>query len=531
MNIFPEVKDVKLKEQNLQIQTFGKRIYNSQTVQEYLLEFLVVFIGAKVGNCNDKIFTDMDSWANSKIKYEKNPNIGLKRFIFFDKTKIDSRFGVDIEANREINTFLKQKIDSKSYDGENLLNILRDLLRGFSMVTGNRGWFAQSLLPVCEEAIFCEAIGSKSKRKNLTMTDKAGYFNIETDKCFEFNGHNFLARGGETYYLHLIQGLCYIKENEGEEQALKYAQKFEELISKLIGTYDDLKNISKWVQDNWITYICDQSKDEFDYKEMKQKLKTEGTCQWISCNYKRRSPLAIKEMINLLNTNMNELEKINLLAKGIVFQILRMMSEAAYIQANNDPNGNNRCWLIHFDNNNDANIKIKKLAVESYKAIEEDMMVALANKLNLQNDKQNVIDEYGKKSSKTSTELLKSGYDDSYKLLRKLGKDIGLIIPLKGDNMRFTMSDDIIRFTVLSLIRPESKMTLDTFLEKLYTHFGITIGTKQYSKHIKDKISEMNDASFLKYNLDEFQSLLKKNGFLKELSDATAMVINPYSKM
>ncbi|MBZ9634603.1 hypothetical protein [Clostridium sp. FP1] len=523
INVFPNIEGTNVSDQNLQIQTFGRRIFNSQTVQEYLLEFLIVFLGGKSKEDDSIGFSKVKEWDSEKVTYLKNPNMGLKRFIFFEKTKLDSRFKVDIDANKKINELLEKKVDAQNHSSETIINIIRDLLSGFSMVTGNRGWYAQSLMPICRETIFCEAIGLKLKRKSLSMIED-DYFNIDTDECFEFKQYSFLARGGETYFLHLLQGLNCIKKMEGKEKAIQYRDTLEKLILNLVDSYSDFGRISKWIQNTWTNYINENVRDSEGLTMQ------EGKCQWISAEYERRSAFSVKEITNLLRADINEFEKINLFSKGIVVQILRMMSEAAYIQSRKDTNGNNRCWIIHFTSNNDADTKIKRLAVEGYKEVEEDMMISLANKLNLVNNN-GVLDETGIRKKKTSIQLLKDAYDDSYKLLRKLGKDIGIIVPLKGDNMRFTLSDDIIRFFVLALIPPSSKMTIDTFLRKLYNHFGIVIGPKQYNKYVNDRGVNLTEASYLKYNLDEFQVLLKKNGFLKELSDATAMVINPYNEV
>lgn len=530
VKIFPSIDNVDVTKQNLQIQTFGRRIFNSQTVPEYFLEFLLVFLGEK-SNSDSRIgFDKVDSWDSEKVTYMKNPNIGLKRFIFFDKTKLESRYNVDIDAYNEINKLLENKIESQSYSKETILNIIRDLLSGFSLVTGNRGWFAQSLMPICRETIFCEAIGAKAKRKSLNMHDDDGEINIETESSFQFTQHAFQARGGEVYYLHLLQGLNAISRVEGEEKAIKYKENLEKLILNLVDTYTDFSKISSWIQDNWLNFLSEKSDEVENKDELIKMLKQKGDCQWIVNDYESRSSHSVKEIINVLKADVNEFEKINLLSKGIVLQVLRMMSEAAYIQSRDDSNGNNRCWIMHFNSNNDTNNKTKRLAVEGFKEVEEDMMIALAKKLNITKQSE-IIDETGKKKKKTEIQLLKEAYDDSYKLLRKLGKDIGIIIPLKGDSMRFTLPDDIVRFLVLALIPPASKMTLDSFLKKLYDHFSIVIGPKQHNKNIEVRGLKFKDTSYLKHNLDEFQGVLKKNGFLKELSDATSMVINPYNKV
>lgn len=519
-------KSKKIENENLQIQTYGKRIFNSQTVPEYLLEFLVVFLGKSNKDSTEIGFAKCLNEMRS-IPYTKNPNIGLKRFIFFDKTKVDSRFQVDIEANNKINEILTKKIESTNYSSENVLHIIKNLLYGFSMVTRNRGWFAQSLMPICRDVVFCEAIGSKSKRKNMNFLEN-GYINLDTDVEFEFNQYAFQARGGEVYFLHLQQGLNLIKDEKGEEKAIFYQKELDSLILMLIDSYKDLGNITNWIQKTWIDYIEDSVDPEIE--NIEKELIENGTCQWIRDEYKRRSKYSVYEIINLLKTDINQFDKINLLSKGIVLQILRMMSEASYIQSRNDTNGNNRSWVTHFVTNGEADLKIKRLAVEVYKEVEEDIMIALSNKLN--NIKSNeVLNVQDKKTQKSEIQLLKDAYDDSYKLLRKLGKDIGIITPIKGDNMRFTLSDDIIRFLILSTIPPASKMTLETFIDKLYRNFGIIIGPKQFNENASNRGLNFGSAAYLSYNLSQFQAILKRNGFLKELSDATAMVINPYNEI
>ena len=213
----------------------------------------------------------------------------------------------------------------------------------------------------------------------------------------------------------------------------------------------------------------------------------------------------------------------NLISKGIVFQILRMMSELAFIQARAE-SGNNRSWIIHFNSNSDADSKIKRVAIENYKNIEEDHIIAVSQKLQY-------INPQGNQAKKSDIAKLKEASLDSYKLLRKLGKDIGIIIPIKGDNMRLTLSDEIIRFLVLAIVPTTKKITLDTFLNKLYEQFGLIIGPKQLIMNQKERGIIVSESSYLNNNLEQFQSLLKMNGFLKELSDAISIVINPYESI
>lgn len=515
--------NLKKSDDNLQIQTYGKRIFNSQTVGEYFLEFLLVFLGVQKEKDGSLCYNKTSKSKIDGYRYSMDPHIGLKRFILYEKTKMESRFDVDTEAYNKITDILKTRIDSSDIPEDDILNIIRSLFNGFTMVTGERGWFAQSLIPICKETIFCEAIGSKSSKPNenratLEMINENG-FNLDTETKFNFKQHLFLARGGEVYFMHLMQGLNEITNEQSKEKADEYLKELNYLINTLINSYPEFSNLSKWIENSWLNYIKEHTNQDIETIKEKLTIK-DNKCQWIPNEYSRRSRYAVLELINILKADINEIDKMNLISKGIVFQILRMMSELAFIQARSE-SGRNRSWIIHFNSNSDADFKIKRAAIENYKNIEEDHIIAISEKLKYIKTEEN-------ENKKSDIAKLKEASLDSYKLLRKLGKDIGIIIPIKGDNMRLTLSDEIIRFLVLSIVPPTKKITLDTFLDKLYDQFGLIIGPKQLIINQKERGISVSEASYLNSNLEQFQSLLKMNGFLKELSDAISIVINPY---
>ncbi|OPJ55649.1 hypothetical protein [Alkalithermobacter paradoxus] len=505
--------------QNLQIQAYGRRIRKDQTVPEYLLEFLLMYIGT--GYKLDQ--PENDGVYHTQLKYITKPNIGLKRFIFFEKSKLENRFEIDRHAYEKLNNLLMENIETSIRSKEDVLKVIQDLYYGFSAVTKNRGWFAQSLMPVCEETVFAEAMGKKTKRKNKfrhinSLDDLSGKEMLEVEKGFEFGEHNFMARGGEVYFLHILQGL---------RQKPQYKESIEQNLNALLKSFPQFSRISNWIIDTWSKYLEEKNVDT------RTSLKVEMKSQWITERYKRRSEYTIRELNNLLMCETSEFEKIDLLNVGIVLQVLRMMVESAVCIAE-DKAESNPMWLIHITSKSDADQKIKKVASEHYKELEEKMEIAIYKML--ENKKKYLEDneKERKKSEKEKTDLalLKDANEDSFKLLRKLGKDIGLIVPLKGEGMRFTLSDSLIRFLVLSLIEPEQKMTLDSFLKKLYKHYGIVIGPREYDLYERDnKININKDMSYLSDNLIEFHNLLRKNGFLRELSDATSIVENPYMKL
>ena len=287
-----------------------------------------------------------------------------------------------------------------------------------------------------------------------------------------------------------------------------------------------MSSIAKWINEKWYDYMKEFNDSN---KSIKDELKQEMECKWITQRYERRSNFAVRELNNLLMCETSEFDKIDLLNTAIVIQILRMMVESSKCIVE-DKEETNPMWLVHVPSISNADNKIKKLAVEEYKNIEECMELSISKML-LNNKEVYSENSNSNKKVKSDLTILKKANEDSFKLLRKIGKDIGLITPLRGDNMRFSMNDSIIRFLVLSLVEPETKITLKTFLRKLYTHFGIVIGPEEYSKYVQENDLDNKDVSFLNYNLIEFQNLLRKNGFLRELSDATSIVENPYRKM
>ena len=159
----------------------------------------------------------------------------------------------------------------------------------------------------------------------------------------------------------------------------------------------------------------------------------------------------------------------------------------------------------------------------NYQQYEQDLLNALyANVSNFRNK-----DKNGNEKSEQDT--IKEAIDDSIKVYKKLGKRISVIRPINEKSIRFTLNEEILKYLVVSLIKPNTKMTFDRFLDKLYLNYGIIIGNEQLTK-IDNKYSNI-DLSFLEINKKDFQMMLKDSGFLRELSDSTSIVENPYMEV
>ena len=89
---------------------YGNRFHADQTLVEYLIEFLLVFCAEKDGPNGGKLcFHDPNS--KDVLFYTVEPRMGLKRFIFFDKSKKNDAATVDKMAYQELIKALSAKIE------------------------------------------------------------------------------------------------------------------------------------------------------------------------------------------------------------------------------------------------------------------------------------------------------------------------------------------------------------------------------------------------------------------------------------
>lgn len=495
---FPKFNDYKIDDHNPQIQVYGHRLYKDQTLYEFLLEFLLVFMSPKSeGKVTDYsiikdsgYYFDVIKDESKQLHYYPSPRMGLKRFIFFNRSDIEKRFEADRQALELHREHLKQsiKIESSSYDKDFALDVIQDLFYGYNAILGKRSWFAQSLLSLAPEIIFSETIGNKKKRTE-GLDYKGGNW-LEVDKKFEFNQHMFMARGGEVYYLHVLQGLNNVDES--------YRDEISKELKEMITSIPQLSVLAQFIQGEWEDVV----NPDLDYVENFHYI--EKNLQVIPKEYENVAPFTVIELKNLLNSQLDSFEKVELLGMLVATQIIRMMTHRSRMILNLPKK---QAWVLDLTKNPQG--AIRKQAVTGYEQLEENVFRAIFN----------FYDE----DEATSNTITNAAKDTSL-LVRKLAKDIGLVIPPKGANMRMSLNENLVKVLVLSLIKPGERLLFTTFLEKCYEHFNIIIGPKEAEKHFEE-ISYLND-----FNENEqiFLNLLSNCGFLKNLSDATSIVENPF---
>lgn len=493
--MFPRNAEVGKKEDNLSIALLGNRVYSDQTLVEYLIEFLLVFSSAKQADGNGKMrFHTPDELVNDKPTYYVNPYAALRRFIFYDHCKQESRSAIDTEANKVLWSHLRHLTEN----GEDDVDLIHDLLHSYSIVTRNRGWYAQALLPVAPQLLLTDLQGIKKRQKEKWNID-----DIEVDVGFDFDKHNFLARGGQVLYLHLLQGLMHSDEAGRDDR-----KQIEQLIENmLVCSSRGVGMLADFVQSEWETtrtYKIDLKKFNMGY---------------IQDDFDIRSERFVAEIKNFLSCDIHPIARIELLSQGLVLSLLRAMHIVAVKRI--DPNGNEPLWVMDMSGLG-GNSNIAKLAAASYSSAYDSFLSAMSS----------IFDEKGFDKNKRF-EMLQKGKQNTADILKNLGKEIKLVIPPRGGHERFSLSETLARYLVLAIIAPSQKVTLDTFLSRLYDHYRIVIGPSEYRRSIVDGSwqSSENMSDYFEYNVRSFQNFLKQCGFLRDLSDATAIIENPYKEV
>ena len=494
-NTYPRsVEDIDKHMRSVSTRLFGNRFMPDQTLYEYLIEFLLVFVSAKDGDLKTGKMKFHDN-SDGRLEYWIEPRMGLRRFIFYDKARKNGSVPIDEHAYKEILRILKSNISADSEaDKQDILDGIQDLLHGYAVVIKKRTWCAQTLLPVCPEMVLCDAMPNQKMRKGLDWLGDEE----RVDTSFDFDKRNFLARGGEVYYLHLLQAL---EKNEADKE------KLEKLLFILMGGENNkLSAICNVIQNSWEASM-NLEKDDLS-KHMSLSFIPEDA--YVECG-----DFSVDELINYLSSELPSINKIEILAKGIMFQVMRMLAW----RVDNYLGTEKKAWVV--DMKGGTTDTVKKIAADNYRNIEDGFMTAL-NK---------AAREIGVADAEYMTKLNKAK-KSSIDLFRAKGKELQCIIPTNGQFERFSLSEDMIRFLVLSLVPPKKKMTLSMFLEKLYLHYRIVIGPEEYKKSIDNgsKLEASLSNSFTE-NVNAFQTFLKSTGFLRELSDATSIVVNPYNNV
>ena len=526
LKCFPDINKPLDKQNNTAARIFGNRFLKDQSLYEYLIEFLIIISSAKYYDEQEgsyKGFFRFHDLTSKDFGYYVNHFIALRRFIFLDKSKLSKILPIDLFAYSEHCKAMKEYFENKGFPSDNhLTEFIQDLLFGYAVVLKDRNWCAQRLLPICPELLFTDLMPNinqrnKNKKDNKDKTELSNSIDdvIEADKKFDFDKRNFLARGGEVYYLHLLE---YLSKHENVEQKLFLEKLIYNLLTK---NNSKISALARFVQKIWDDYVVGSKEQTGVTKESLQRL----SLSYIPKDrYSKCEGVAVEELINFLNSDFNSIDKMDIFAKGLMLQVFRMMIFAVedYLvdYAKDNPQSADSVGRLKsaFSLVIDAGPKcssmlFKRFSSLNYSKLESSFRTVVS-----------IEEQNGSPDDRMKNE--KSAIKNSYEIISQKGKEMQFIVPVKGKYTRFTINEDLVKFLVLSLVPPKSKVTYDQFLDKVYTHFHFVIGVVEYSKYCSNDNSSLSNE--FKKNSDVFLELLKNSGFLDELSDATSIVINPF---
>lgn len=468
------------------------------------------------------------------LSYFPKARLNLKLFAFLESSRLDTRHrshrnhaeqlweklseGLDLETPAEKNAFLKT---------------LSALFLGFWGNGASRTWCAQTFLPFCRELLCGEEIWNATKARSDDPADWDEVLDNFSD-FFDGSKHIVLARSGESLYLQICNALTQTKDEVVEEILSRPGislstteatpSLLKENLTKALASFFDAT--PKALSD--IIRFVDTSTDERTWKksDYSGERPRSVSCGWIPLKSWTEGYLFAVEMNRILSANIGIIDKLELLEVECTLQVLRSLASQTYREAlttGGSPDGSDYRILLC-----DTGSKKRKLKAYSEQALSE-----------ISREIQQVVrkpDELEKVRADSANDQnpakkFKKIYSDAdkyaYKLFRKLGKSIGLIVPPRGGTMKFTLNEKILRCMVISLV-PGRRMTLETFKAQMKAHHGFVFDIKgladsrNWAGRIDELAGEESGDAWL-------ERMLEASGMLVHLSDACSLVRNPFA--
>ncbi len=513
MGRFPYYQDSR-EDKNPAIQLFGRRFYSDQTPVEYLAEFLLVFSSPKVREGENSMSFPFVEQKNTPLKYWSQDRLALKFFSFFASSKLETRHPVHQKAYHQALDKLNGGIHAQDdKESQFTVKLLQSLFSGFVGVAKNRTWATHAFLPVTQ-SLLAREVGwrhTKALRDNpKNWGDAASYFDT--------GSHNFMARGGELLFLQLthlfMKNPLNVLDDIGKNnyKHLDLNEQFQtQLQTALSGTITELNNgIGR------LASFIEVHLEEYQYQDTPPVAKM----GWIPTNTTPEALLFATEMLNICNTSHGVLQKLELLQDLCSMQVLRSLSfQGRRLGGDRGFTPGfvgNYAWILSSPNS-ERMIEYRKVSQQGYRRI-EDMLFRVLRNPSAYDGTMPIESEINKADA------------HCFKLFRKLGKDIGFIVPKTGRGMRLTLPNHLVRFFVAALIRPGKRIRLDEFYRRLFAHYGIAIASREMSKAI-EWMGEASNLTGITADSSWFEDELLRGGFLIALSDAVSMVENPYQKV
>jgi len=528
---FPEIiLNYEGPDANPGIQLFGRRFFSDQSMMEYLAEFLLVAHSEKrIGQEGEGFRSFLPNWQKLQdwpkgrtLGYKAPVRLGLKLFAFLGASKIETRHESHKKQYRLILERLKEAIRTDSIaDKQDILRALENLFLGFQGVGVNRTWCTQAFIPITSSLLACETNWQQKKAERDAVSswnDAIAYFS-NLQKLF-------MARGGELLYLQICNALRADKRDEFDEFISQFDLSEEErnprfLHESLEGELSRITNRCPEALDKVADLI--DGIDGLTAEKLNREVE-DIWCAWCPEDSWKEGYLFAVEVNRLCQADIDPIERINLLMIGCALQVLRSLSAQSmrYSKRNQELSefggALDYCWIISSPSGHERNIK--NLSQRNLQVIQRTIQQALRHE---------DIYEHAGRHPQRSRETLYNEADTRYghKLFLSLGKKLDFIVPRRGPGARFVFNDQILRYLVLSLIRPGERRTFDVFKRLLYDHYGIAVEGIELKN--ATRWTELPQLEIVSYDSGAWlRTMLEASGFLIHLSDACSLVSNPF---
>lgn len=525
---FPYNPDEAKAMKNPAIQLYGNRFFSDQTVSELLVEFLlVVFSSKQIGESG--VFelalptpSQMTDWNNERLKYAPKARLNLKLFSFLGASRLDSRHQTHRAHHKALLTQLRERIHIAGVgDKDDIIRTIENLFLGFQGAGSGRTWCAQSFLPVSSGFLAGESIWKETKARNANIEE---WFDLIENRSsfFDMNQHLFLARGGELLYLQVCNALRQPQNkiiewcekgsfglSQNEQDPAWLHTELEKALGGLMGFCPDtLSDLAEFVDSR----LDPETSEQTDGSEDDRRFVAAG---WCNADCWREGYLFAVDLLRLMKTNLDVVDRIYLLETACAMQVLRTLAMQSVRAVGDNMDMNDPGYRFAVSAPEEKRPVIRRLSQQSVKRIEKGIFQALRSS--------------GIQFSEDETErnkILKQA-DKAYgsKLFVSLAKRIGLVVPKRGAGARFILNEQLLRLLVVTTVPLGGRLTFDTFKDLLERRHGLV-----FDANGLDKASQLLNGKgiYLSADTDRWlQNMLEAAGFLIHLSDSCSLIHNP----
>jgi len=542
-----DLKRAKTEDANPAIQLFGRRFFKDQTIPEFLIEFLLVATSPKqIEHDSGRVAIDSDAcfpelatlreWPEgSPLQYAPKSRLNLKLFSLLGASKLETRHKSHRDHYEELIKGIGERIElAGGINRQDVLKTIENLFLGFQRVGGQRTWCAQSFLPICPEMISGETIwkDAKATRDKVEtwqdITDTKGYF--------QSSQHIFLARGGEALYLQICNALrtpqneikSWLEEldckKEGDKEAVP--EKLREALSFGIGSA--LKDCPSGL--GLLAAFIDQGVDKDTQKgtDLDDKgLPRYTKCGWCPEETWKEGYLFAVDLLRICEAGLDPVERLTLMETACAVQVLRSVcAQSARYEEGVDNGGAGPLGYVWAVSDPDGrNTILKRISQRSVNTT----LLMIQRALRCTEITENVAEQ--EKTAQANGNKWTDPYKEAdtrygHKLFQTLAKRLGFMVPRRGPGARFVLTDHLLRYLVLTIVRPGERMTYDSFLDQVFLRFGMALGGRHLTKACE--WSGSHPPAALNGDADQWVTdMLEGSGVLVRLSDSCSMVENP----